>query len=203
MIGKSIRFSIVAMLLTLAVKPLLSQTDNLKGYHVEHFTDENGLPQNSINDLLFDNNGFLWLGSQVGLVRFDGFSFKLFAPDDKPAMSSNFVSLARGDSDIYCQTIDRHLYQYSPGDDDCPEPLSSPDLKKSFLIGGKRLIDFGPFLKGSQPGEAPGERKLIFNELFDRSRNFFAVDASHIYLLHNDTLFVGELRQLPAHSARG
>ncbi len=57
------------------------------------------------------------------------------------------------------------------------------------MIGGKRLIDFGPFLKGSQPREAPDERKLIFNELFDRNRNFFALDASHIYLLHNDTLF--------------
>ncbi len=125
MISKSIRFSIVAMLLVLAAKPLLSQTEYLKGYHVEHFTDENGLPQNSINDLLFDNNGFLWLGSQVGLVRFDGFSFKLFAPDDKPAMSSNFNSLARGDSDIYCQTIDQHEYRYSPGDDDCPSSVSS------------------------------------------------------------------------------
>jgi signal transduction histidine kinase len=189
MISKSIRFSIVAIVLTLAGKPLLSQTDYFKGYHVEHFTDENGLPQNSVNDLLFDDNGFLWLGSQVGLVRFDGYSFKLYAPDDKPAMSSNFTSLAKGDSDIYCQTIDRHLYRYSPGNNPCPEPLNSPDLKKPFLLNGKWLIDFSSFLESTQPGEPPGERKLIFSELFDRNRNFFAVDPSHIYLLHSDTLF--------------
>src|SRR5579863_2579977 len=108
MISKFIRFSIIAILLTLPGKTVLSQPDYFKGYHVEHFTDENGLPQNSINDLLFDDNGFLWLGCQVGLVRFDGYSFTLFTPDDKAAMGSNFLSLGKsGNGAIFCQTSDR------------------------------------------------------------------------------------------------
>src|ERR1700761_405920 len=102
MISHFIRLSVVAVILSLLPgKSVIAQSSAFKGYYLAHFTDENGLPQNSINDLLFDDNGFLWLASQVGLIRFDGFSFKLFAPDDKPAMSSNFISLARGDSDIY------------------------------------------------------------------------------------------------------
>jgi signal transduction histidine kinase len=198
MLRKAIQFSIVAIVLTLAGNPLLSQPDYFKGYHVEHYTDENGLPQNSINDLLFDNNGFLWLGSQVGLVRFDGSSFLLYAPDDKPTMSSNFITLAGSSGDIYCQTADRHLYRYSPGNNPNPEPLDSLDLGKPFLLSGKHLVDLGPFLKSTQPGEAPGERKLIFSELSDRHRNFFAIDPSHFYLLHNDTLFYyGEDRLRP------
>ncbi len=190
MISKFIRFSIIAILLTLPGKTVLSQPDYSKGYHVEHFTDDNGLPQNSINDLLFDDNGFLWLGSQVGLVRFDGYSFSLFTPDDKPSMGSNFLSLGKsGNGSIYCQTSDRLLYSYPAGNRSYLQLLNAPTLKRPFLLNRKRLFNFDPFLGDQQKGESPGKRKLIFNELFDHNRNFFAVDSSHLYLLYHDSLY--------------
>jgi len=85
----------VTLLLLLSVTPALTQSDSYNGYVIQHYNDENGLPQNSVNDLLFDKNGYLWLGTQVGLVRFNGNSFKLFYPDDKPAMESNVTALAK------------------------------------------------------------------------------------------------------------
>jgi signal transduction histidine kinase len=189
MISKFIRFSVIAIILTLPGRPALSQTDYFKDYHVEHFTDENGLPQNSINDLLFDKKGFLWLAVQVGLARFDGYSFSLYAPDDKPAMGSNIQSLGENEGDIYCQTTDRHLYGFSAGNKPCLEPLNAPDLKRPFLLNRKRLFNFDAFLRDAQPGESRGIRRLIFNDLFDHNRNFFAIDPSHLYLLYNDTLY--------------
>src|SRR5262245_14442997 len=36
------------------------------------WTTENGLPQNSINDILQTRDGYLWLATNGGLVRFDG-----------------------------------------------------------------------------------------------------------------------------------
>lgn len=44
-------------------------------YYFRHFTDENGLPQNSIRCLAPDKDGFLWIGTEKGLVRFDGNRF--------------------------------------------------------------------------------------------------------------------------------
>ena len=79
MISKFIRFLII-ILLTLTATSALPQSELANGYTIQHFTDENGLPQNSINDLLFDKDGYLWLASQVGLVRFNGSSFKLYYP---------------------------------------------------------------------------------------------------------------------------
>ena len=40
---------------------------------------EAGLPQNSVNAVVQTLDGYLWLGTQDGLVRFDGERFKTLA----------------------------------------------------------------------------------------------------------------------------
>ena len=42
------------------------------------WTVENGLPQNTVPVLLQTRNGFLWAGTELGLARFDGVSFRIF-----------------------------------------------------------------------------------------------------------------------------
>ena len=39
---------------------------------------EQGLPQNSVLAILQSRDGYLWLGTDEGLVRFDGVRFTLF-----------------------------------------------------------------------------------------------------------------------------
>lgn len=40
--------------------------------------DENGLPSNEIYQCLQDMNGFIWIGCDAGLFRYDGFEFKKY-----------------------------------------------------------------------------------------------------------------------------
>lgn len=49
-----------------------------KNCTVTHYTGENGLPQNSIKTIFADPEGFVWLGTEDGLVRFDGQRFYNF-----------------------------------------------------------------------------------------------------------------------------
>jgi signal transduction histidine kinase len=49
------------------------------GYSIQNFTDEHGLPQNSVKSVTVDNMGFVWLGTEEGLVRFDGRNISDFA----------------------------------------------------------------------------------------------------------------------------
>lgn len=53
---------------------------------IERYDSDSGLPQNSINALLIDRAGYLWLGTFGGLVRFDGREFEIVPsrPDDGP-----------------------------------------------------------------------------------------------------------------------
>lgn len=46
---------------------------------IRHYTNENGLPANGIKGIELDTTtGYLWVGTQAGLVRFDGKSFQHF-----------------------------------------------------------------------------------------------------------------------------
>jgi ligand-binding sensor domain-containing protein len=52
---------------------------------------ENGMPQNTVQALVQTRDGFLWLGTEVGLVRFDGNGFAVFDRNSTPALPGNDV----------------------------------------------------------------------------------------------------------------
>jgi diguanylate cyclase (GGDEF)-like protein len=56
------------------------------------WTTEAGLPQSTIDAIVQTRDGYLWLGTEEGLVRFDGLRFKVTDRKNAPALSSAFVS---------------------------------------------------------------------------------------------------------------
>jgi signal transduction histidine kinase/ligand-binding sensor domain-containing protein len=46
--------------------------------YFEHLNVENGLPENMINVLMQDKLGYIWIGTQNGLVRYDGYQVKVY-----------------------------------------------------------------------------------------------------------------------------
>jgi signal transduction histidine kinase/ligand-binding sensor domain-containing protein len=53
---------------------------------------ENGLPQNTVNNIVQTPDGYLWLGTFDGLARFDGARFKIFKKSNTPALPMNRIS---------------------------------------------------------------------------------------------------------------
>jgi ligand-binding sensor domain-containing protein/signal transduction histidine kinase len=62
-------------------------------YQFDTWTTENGLPQNSINDILQTRDGYLWLATNGGLVRFDGARFVVFDRSAEGIRSQRLRSL--------------------------------------------------------------------------------------------------------------
>jgi len=56
----------------------LEPTTPLANYARQSWVMENGLPQNTIHALAQTPDGFVWLGTEAGLVRFDGVGFQVF-----------------------------------------------------------------------------------------------------------------------------
>ena len=111
-----------AVIVWLALLPSLAA--NAAAQHrFDSWTTENGLPQNSVNDILQTRDGYLWLATFGGLVRFDGVRFVIFdrsTPGDRepaypcvaPGPAGHVVGRNRGrDADSVPGWTVRHLHE--------------------------------------------------------------------------------------------
>jgi signal transduction histidine kinase/ligand-binding sensor domain-containing protein/CheY-like chemotaxis protein len=78
---------------------------------------EDGLPQNSIQALLQTRDGYLWFGTQEGLVRFNGVEFKVFNKTTTPAIRHNDIRALYQDRDgaLWIGTFGGGLVRYKDG----------------------------------------------------------------------------------------
>lgn len=65
----------------------------------ERWTYREGLPHNVVHRLLAARSGYLWIGTQEGLVRFDGVRFKVFTHLDTPGLAGNEITALLEDRD--------------------------------------------------------------------------------------------------------
>jgi len=68
------------------VAPALEPGRPLADYARRVWVRQDGLPQNTIACMLQSRDGYLWLGTNEGLVRFDGAQFTTFDPSNTPAL---------------------------------------------------------------------------------------------------------------------
>ena len=84
----------------------------------EHITLEEGLSQNTAECILRDQLGFLWIGTQDGLNRYDGYTIKVFKPnpDESTSISGNYVKAIHEDDQgaLWVGTIDGGLNRLDP-----------------------------------------------------------------------------------------
>lgn len=58
----------------------------------QHLTIEDGLPQNMVDCMLQDSQGFLWFGTWNGICRYDGYNFEVFDGQGSiNALDNNFI----------------------------------------------------------------------------------------------------------------
>jgi ligand-binding sensor domain-containing protein/signal transduction histidine kinase len=79
---------------------------------------EQGLSQSSVRVILQDRLGFLWFGTEDGLNRYDGYSFKIFKPEpnNPNSISSGWITAIAEDQDgnLWVGTNLAGLNRYNP-----------------------------------------------------------------------------------------
>src|ERR1044072_2304760 len=58
---------------------------------------ENVLPQNTVQAIVQTHDGYLWIGTQEGLARFDGLNFTVLDQENTPAFKSNDIRFLHED----------------------------------------------------------------------------------------------------------
>jgi len=76
------------------------------------WTTEQGLPQNFITSLAQTSDGFLWVGTMNGLVRFDGLHFRGFAQDGPVELQGLISALVRDGGDGLWILTSSSLFHY-------------------------------------------------------------------------------------------
>lgn len=86
-------------------------------YKFHHYTLEDGLSQETVNTILKDSRGFLWIGTQDGLNRFDGDRFEVFKHEgNSNSISGNHVYKLLEDNmgNIWVGTANDGVSYYNP-----------------------------------------------------------------------------------------
>jgi ligand-binding sensor domain-containing protein len=69
----------------------LDPNKRITQYDIRLYQAEHGLPMNDLKVVFQDSKGYIWLGCQEGLVRFDGVRFVLFDKSKYPGLRENFI----------------------------------------------------------------------------------------------------------------
>ncbi len=86
-------------------------------YTQEVWAAERGLPQNSVSSIAQTAEGYLWVGTEEGLARFDGVRFTVFSKENTPELASDMINvlLAGRDGTLWIGTNGGGLTRYKNG----------------------------------------------------------------------------------------
>ena len=72
---------------------------------------EQGLPHNYVHSVTQDHKGFIWIGTNYGLARYDGYNFKVFQPDNQNKYSITHKPVSR----LFADSKDRLWFAINSG----------------------------------------------------------------------------------------
>lgn len=78
-------FSLMAALgiILLTAVPAAADTEMLCAHVATVYNDRNGLPTGEANDIVQTPDGYIWIGSYAGLIRYDGTQFRNFSEEGR------------------------------------------------------------------------------------------------------------------------
>ena len=83
------------VLLCLSSVGAVAQDKPLSAFYRETWTTRQGLPHNQINAIAQSPDGYLWLGTWEGLVRYNGLEFHVFDRANTPELKDNGIRSVR------------------------------------------------------------------------------------------------------------
>jgi signal transduction histidine kinase/ligand-binding sensor domain-containing protein/CheY-like chemotaxis protein len=128
-VGICILLAAPATVAALDPRTLISQ------YTSDHWRTRDGLPQASVGAIAQTTDGYIWLATEEGLVRFDGVHFTVFDTTNS-ALTDNYISGLRGgrDGSLWVRTPNA-LFRYRAG------------TLQSVCVGGSLGLDTSPILE--------------------------------------------------------
>ncbi|MGB5623678.1 MAG: two-component regulator propeller domain-containing protein [Gammaproteobacteria bacterium] len=111
---------------------------------LEHVTQEDGLSQSTVMDIVQDSQGFVWLATESGLNRYDGYTVRSYNRDrhDPAALRSDYIwqILEDGDGDLWLATEGGGVARWSRRSDAFTSFVHAPEDPLSIASDNVRAL---------------------------------------------------------------
>lgn len=159
--------------------------------HLTHYTSKNGLPQNSAKSMVLDKDRFLWIATESGLVRFDGYDFDLFNQSNTDGFSNERMTAIRylASKELMVDDIDGNVLQI------IGNKLKSVHKVNKPRLGGYRMKGCFPntaFIVSADMENIPGLENIQKD----------TDDWFHILQIDSDRFLIALYDQLKVYSAK-
>ncbi len=86
------KLNLIGLFLGFQIVTVLAQPSAM--LHFDAVSSENGLSENTIRKIYQDSRGYIWVATQDGLNRYDGFTFTVYnhQPENPNSISDNFIN---------------------------------------------------------------------------------------------------------------
>lgn len=172
---------------------LLSQQNFYSVYNVD-----NGLSQNKVNAILQDHLGIMWFGTEDGLNKFDGYTFKVYRrdPEDKYSLGNNTINALAEDRNwnLWIGT-QNGLYKFNRAINkflkvELPSVIAQDNAIKTIALADENVI------VGNENGTV-----YVINLATETIQAFYSINKSNntvlnnpiitLYPLNNNEILVG------------
>jgi signal transduction histidine kinase/ligand-binding sensor domain-containing protein len=149
----NLRFGVL-VLAAVSLRPAmgLDPSRTLTQYAHRIWLTQQGLPQGTIYSILQTHDGYLWLGSQTGLIRFDGVRFEMLENTRREAPSNVWIRsamedshhalwIATAESGLFRMDGDRVTRYLSSGNVQCVAEAKNGDVWACTTQGVARIRD--------------------------------------------------------------
>ena len=165
-----------------------ARADNLSGYTRHVWQASDGLPEQTVQAFAQTPDGYLWIGTTGGLVRFDGVHFTVFDRQNTPSLHENsvFCLMVSRDGALWIGTEGGGLARYAHGQ--FRSWTTRQGLSNDF-VRSLAQDAHGTIWAGTDNGllKLEGERFVRV----DRTSGVPALAVHAIYLDREDRLWVG------------
>lgn len=138
----------------------------------ELYTTEHGLSSTKISSITQDHQGFIWIGTEDGLNKFDGYQFQVYkkTQEDTLSLASNHITSLFTDSNnrLWIGTIVGLQYYDSSSDSFISTSLNQPD----YVIKNNQCLSIYEDKKGNLWFATSGLGVLRYNPSSDESLLF-------------------------------
>ncbi|PCH93927.1 MAG: GGDEF-domain containing protein [Gammaproteobacteria bacterium] len=93
---------------------LVSAQSSVKNLYLTQFSVEDGLSQGTVNSILADDNGFIWLATDNGLNIYDGYSVKLLSGPNNSFIDASVYFVKQDSLGYVWINVNEGVYRYHP-----------------------------------------------------------------------------------------